>query len=83
MKAELLSVGNLDDKYMQLDVLGKGSYALVRRCRHRETGAVHAVKHITKHDAFGEERVGADELNAEIAVIAAMGVHPKFARSCA
>lgn len=41
------------DKYEQLGVVGEGSYGVVMKCRHKETGQVVAIKKFleTEEDA--------------------------------
>ena len=74
---EFLSIGLLRDKYEETDkVLGRGSFALVKACKARATGKELALKHISKFDSHGRQKVDAQALNTEVAICHRLGTHP-------
>ena len=78
VQLELISSGRLQDKYeLHKKVLGRGSFAVVKRCKEIETGAIRACKMVSK---YSQERPTqtTQSLNDEIQIFRRMGSHPNI-----
>lgn len=69
----LPSCGHFKDFYSLRGYLGKGSYAVVYECVHRETGEVYAVKVVDKTKTGPKD---IDDLTHEINIMSIIGYHP-------
>ena len=58
---------------MTKDILGAGAFAEVRRCRHRQSGAVYALKHMCKADVLAMGQV--EHILQETQILSHVG-HP-------
>ncbi|GET89904.1 protein kinase, putative [Leishmania tarentolae] len=67
------SEGHFRHSYSLGDEIGKGAYAIVFRCTHRETKAVYAVKIVDKRKAAPKD---IDDITHEIGVMGRIGYHP-------
>lgn len=67
------SKGHFRHHYSLSDEIGKGAYAVVFRCIHRETKAVYAVKIVDKRKAGPKD---IDDITHEIDVMGRIGYHP-------
>ena len=67
------SPGHFKDFYSLGEQLGKGAYAVVFQCTHRETGNVYAVKVVDKTKAGPKD---IDDITHEINVMGRIGYHP-------
>ena len=71
----LKSSGSFAAKYRMLDeVLGSGSFAVVRKCEERATGKMCACKIISKYRR-GKEVIEAEYLNDEVRILRRCGSH--------
>ena len=80
--AASVSRGKFRDKYeLQSTTLGRGSFAVVKHCKDKETGELRACKMISK---YGQANRGdqaaqsAESMNEEIVILRAMGSHPNI-----
>ncbi|KPI89883.1 putative protein kinase [Leptomonas seymouri] len=67
------SKGHFRSHYSLGEQLGKGAYAVVFQCTHRETGDVYAVKIVDKKKAGPKD---IDDIKHEINVMGHIGYHP-------
>ncbi|KAK7198629.1 protein kinase [Novymonas esmeraldas] len=67
------SEGHFRHHYSLGEELGKGAYAVVYRCTHRETRGVYAVKVVDKSKAGPKD---IDDITHEIDVMGCIGYHP-------
>ena len=81
-----MSNGKLQEKYELSDqVLGQGSFAVVKMCRLKETGELRACKIISKYIVSDVRAVDPQYLNAEVEILQRVGSHPNILqaqRSC-
>lgn len=75
IEESFISKGTFSSKYKMSDeVLGSGSFAVVRKCEERATGKVCAVKIIAKRKK-GKETIEAEYLNDEVRILRRCGSH--------
>lgn len=64
---------NFNTEFDLLDVIGKGTNSEVRKCRHKHTGKLYAVK-ISNRDGLGHEGMRDDEIQ----ILIKFGQHPNI-----
>eukprot|EP00123_Amoebidium_parasiticum_P016914 comp23637_c0_seq2/m.40315 comp23637_c0_seq2/g.40315 ORF comp23637_c0_seq2/g.40315 comp23637_c0_seq2/m.40315 type:complete len:510 (-) comp23637_c0_seq2:64-1593(-) len=71
--SELVSPGQLENKYEVRQVLGQGAYSTVRLAKDKETGQMVAIKYVPKEKAFGDMN-----LETECRLLRTLGRHPNI-----